>query len=164
MPVKYSDLIPEGLVKVKKNPIIHTSSELISVKGVSEMKNGHAMMALVNLSSSPMIISRNTPICMAVRIQPNDIIEASDEYISPEAHWENELPEPIRTKPLSDEKILKLREIRIDLQPIVLNYKDVFYEYEHDSGRYTGDIKHEIRLIPEATPVKRRLRKYRPKE
>uniref|UniRef100_A0A0N5C9K1 RNA-directed DNA polymerase n=1 Tax=Strongyloides papillosus TaxID=174720 RepID=A0A0N5C9K1_STREA len=149
MPVKYPGMIPEGLVKVKKNPNIHTSSELISIKGVSEMKNGQAT---------------NTPICMAVRIQPNDIIEASDEYISPEAHWEDELPDPIRTKPLSDEEMLKLREIPIDLQPIVLNYKDVFYEYEHDPGRYTGDIKHEIRLIPEATPVRHRLRKYRPKE
>uniref|UniRef100_A0A0N5CH84 Reverse transcriptase domain-containing protein n=1 Tax=Strongyloides papillosus TaxID=174720 RepID=A0A0N5CH84_STREA len=101
---------------------------------------------LWNFGTRPFTILKNTPICLATILKPDEVINAQDEYIAPEANWEEDLPDVKRTKPLSDKELLNIVEIPNQLKPLILKYKEVFYEYIHDPGRYTGEIKHEINL------------------
>uniref|UniRef100_A0A0K0FRB5 RNA-directed DNA polymerase n=1 Tax=Strongyloides venezuelensis TaxID=75913 RepID=A0A0K0FRB5_STRVS len=162
--VQSDKLLPNGMVKVKMNPSWRTPTELIGIKGVNLIEEGKTKIALMNVSGKMITIMKNTPICMAVNICPDEIMEAQDEYISAEANWEEKLPERVREKPLTDEEFLKLNDVPEEVKGIVLEYKDTFYEYEHDVGRYNGKIQHEIRLKPNSQPVRHRLRRYRPEE
>ncbi|CEF61342.1 Reverse transcriptase domain-containing protein [Strongyloides ratti] len=69
--------------------------------------------------------------------------------------------EGVREKPLERDKFLQLNQIPMEVEKLVWEYKDVFYKYEHDVGRYNGSIKHEIRLKEKVQPVRYWLRKYR---
>uniref|UniRef100_A0A0N5BH08 RNA-directed DNA polymerase n=1 Tax=Strongyloides papillosus TaxID=174720 RepID=A0A0N5BH08_STREA len=154
----------DGLVKMKLNKKANLPIGLLSHKGVGRLRNGKTVFAVTNLTPNPVKIPKDTPVCVAVKIQPDEIIKAEDEYISEEANWEAELPEPRRSKPLSNQELLKLVNGPQDVKDLIIKWKEVFYEYEHDPGRYNGHIEHRIRLVDGAKPVRTRLRKYRPKE
>ncbi|CEF60591.1 Reverse transcriptase domain and Aspartic peptidase domain-containing protein [Strongyloides ratti] len=162
--VRSKRMHPKGIVKVKLNPLWKSPTELIGIKGINYIKEGKTKIAVMNISSNMIKIDKNSPICVAINVNLDEIVEAQDEYISAEANWEEKLPERVREKPLTNEEFIKLNNIPEEAKELVLKYKDVFYEYEHDVGRYNGEIKHEIRLKPNSQLVRHRLRKYRPEE
>ncbi|CEF60596.1 Hypothetical protein SRAE_X000233100 [Strongyloides ratti] len=149
---------------VRLHPHARLPDGIIGYKGVSNLKDGEAIFGITNLTPNPLIVEKGKPICMAVRMKPDDINEAGDEYISDEANWENKLPENLRKEPLTDEEFLRIGKVLIKIRPLVLKYKDTFYEYKNDPGRYTGKIEHGIRLVNTAQPIRHRLKKYRLKE
>uniref|UniRef100_A0A0N5C479 RNA-directed DNA polymerase n=1 Tax=Strongyloides papillosus TaxID=174720 RepID=A0A0N5C479_STREA len=134
------------------------------IKGVNNIKNNFTTIHLWNFGTKPFNILKNTPLCLAVQVKPDEIISAEDEYIAPEANWEEDLSEEKRSSPLSDDEMLNIIEIPKQLEALILKYKDIFYEYMHDPGRYTGTIRHEITLEENSKIVRKPLRKYRPEQ
>uniref|UniRef100_A0A0K0FBA7 Reverse transcriptase domain-containing protein n=1 Tax=Strongyloides venezuelensis TaxID=75913 RepID=A0A0K0FBA7_STRVS len=163
-PVYRKEYHPDGLVKMKLNKKASLPVVLLSHKEIGRLRNGKTVFAVTNLTPNSIRILKDTPICVAVEVQPDEIIKAEDEYISEEANWENGLPEPRRSKPLGNQELLKLVKGSNDIKNLIIKWKEVFYEYEHDPGRYNGHIEHRIRLLDGAKPVRNRLRKYKPKE
>uniref|UniRef100_A0A0N5BUR8 RNA-directed DNA polymerase n=1 Tax=Strongyloides papillosus TaxID=174720 RepID=A0A0N5BUR8_STREA len=156
--------IGDGLLYITKNKRTTMPPEITPIKGVNDIKNNRTTIHLWNFGTKPINILKNTPVCLAIQLKPDEIISAEDEYVAPEAQWEEDLPDSRRTKPLSNKEMLAIIEIPKQLQPLILKYKDIFYEYMNDPGRYTGMIKHEINLKEDSKIVRKPLRKYRPEQ
>uniref|UniRef100_A0A0N4ZD95 RNA-directed DNA polymerase n=1 Tax=Parastrongyloides trichosuri TaxID=131310 RepID=A0A0N4ZD95_PARTI len=136
-------------------------TESWTLRGINKIRDNRTTCKIINTGSKPIKISKNTPICMANMIKPDDIITAEDEYIANEANWEEKLPDAMLATPISDQELLETTKIPPVLRKLIIKYKKVFYEYRKNPGRYTGEIKHEIRLKPDAIPIQHPLRKYR---
>uniref|UniRef100_A0A0N5C9L6 Reverse transcriptase domain-containing protein n=1 Tax=Strongyloides papillosus TaxID=174720 RepID=A0A0N5C9L6_STREA len=129
--------------------------------GVNQIKNNETQVQIWNTGTKAVKFMKNAPICLAVQIQPDEIFKAEDEFVADEAEWEAELPDKRLETPLTNDELMQITNIPSEIQPLIRRYKTIFYEYQHDPGRYNGPIQHQILLKEGAKPVQHVFRKYR---
>uniref|UniRef100_A0A0N5C3L2 RNA-directed DNA polymerase n=1 Tax=Strongyloides papillosus TaxID=174720 RepID=A0A0N5C3L2_STREA len=149
------------LLYIKPHKTNSIPFQIQPIRGVNVMKNNQTQLQVWNTTTKPITIMKNTPICLAVQIQPDEIFRAEDEYIAEEANWEEELPDKLLEKPMTNEELMRITEVPEEVRPLIRKYKEIFYEYKHDPGRYNGPIQHQIRLKEDSKPIQHTLRKYK---
>uniref|UniRef100_A0A0N5C0I4 RNA-directed DNA polymerase n=1 Tax=Strongyloides papillosus TaxID=174720 RepID=A0A0N5C0I4_STREA len=154
--------IEDCLLYIKPNKDEIFPYHVKPIRGINNIKNNQTQVQVWNTSTKPIRVTRNTPICAAVQLQPDELFRAEDEYIATEANWEEELPDKVLEKPLTNEELMQITAIPNEVKPLIRKYKEIFYEYRHDPGRYNGPIQHQITLKEDAKPVQHPLRKYKP--